>query len=413
MKISLICNNENFLEYLSRATGVQVDNAYKTLTEEATAKRFAEEFNYVDVLLFIDFQDLAKEFTVFLKGLNEGKSYFLQAEEIILVTYEDPKLSPTPDLETNLTAITAFMAKLNYKFRVVRLSTLKFQDIFKSISSPDTIKENSVKKLIKYKVVANGEGVIIPPKKAKTTIVPDKVKGRGAQNKREDLQSAQALEGVTIDIPDIVERIRTEKDFKDSLSVTTLDSTTVFVTGLRYSGKTTISLLCSIELQKQNLTSAVIDSTGRKDLRMINNLIDSDMELMNGLSLDGLTGRAVVGVNVHSKVYSSLFLTNFLRHVLISRTVCFCEVDPEELSAMYKSFRGDKVVLVVTPNSATHIRDTINFANSLDFRVVPVVNNSFRTENSVNLKNLRDSFNNAKSIFSTESLSELISSLLK
>lgn len=413
MKISLVCNNENFLEYLSRATGVHVDNTYKTLTEDTFAKKFATDFNYVDVFLFIDFQDLSKEFTVFLKSLNENKSYFLQAEEIILVTYEDAKLSPTPELETNLEAITAFMAKLKYNFRVVRLGTLKFQDIFKSVSSPDTIKESSVKKLIKYKVVDNGQGIIIPPKKSKTTIVPDKDSGRGARNKKEDLQSAQALESVTIEIPEIVERVRSEKDFKDSISATTLDSTTVFVTGLRYSGKSTLALMCAKELQRQNLTSAVIDLTGRKDLRMINSIVDSDMELMKGLSLDGLTGKAVVGVNVHSKVYSSSFLTSLLRHVLVSRAVSFCEVDPEELSALYKSFRGDKVVLINTPNSVTHIRDTVSFANSLDFKVIPVLNNSFNSENTVNLKNLRDSFNATKSVFSTENLSELVSSLLK
>lgn len=414
MKLSVVSNNEDFLAFLeTRTTGMQVLNRYRTLTDERELAKFNNDFNHVDVFLFLDFQDISKEFKELLDYLHRGKSYFLNTEEILLITWKDPVMSPTPDLEKNLQAIEAFMEKLNFKLRVVRLDSLKFQDIYKSITVSDGVKDNAPKQLIKYKVTHNSEGITIPPKKADVSIVPDKLKGQGSIHKIEDLQGAQALENTNIHVSPIIEPIRIEKDFKDYLAMSVVDTTVVFITGVRYSGKSTLALKCAKDLEEQNLTSAVLDLTARKDLRLLNKEIGCEMSMLKGLSIESSTGKPVLGMDVHSKVSTSTFLTSLLKSITGSRTVTFCEVDPEELSVMYKSFRGNKVVLLVVPNNLIMLRDSILLANSLDFHVVPIVNNSFKSTHEVNKEHLRDSIHKSKTVFTMDSLQDLTSSLLR
>lgn len=414
MKLSVITSNEDFLGFLeTRTTGMQVLNRYKTLTDERELAKFNNDFNHVDTFVFLDFQDLSKEFKEFLEYLHRGKSYFLNTEEILLITYKDPKLSPTPDLEKSLSAIEAYMERLNYNLRIVRLDSLKFQDIYKSLTSSDTVKDSSPRQLIKYKVMHNSEGITIPPKRTDISIVPDKLKGRGSVHKLEDLESAKALDNTIIHVPAILDPIRTEKDFKDYLALSVVDTTTVFVTGVRYSGKTTVALQCAKELEEQNLTSAVIDLTGRKDITLLNKEIKCDLSMLKGLSIESSTGKPVLGVNVYNKVYTSTFLSGLLKSVASSRTISFCEVDPEELPMLYKSFRGNKVVLLVVPNNMTMLRDSISYANTLDFHIVPVINNSFNSVHEINKDHLKDSIQKSKAVFSVDSLQDLASSLVR
>jgi len=414
MKISIISKNEDFLSFLeSRTTGMQVLNRYRTLTDEQELKKFNNDFNHVDVFLFLDFQDLSKEFKEFLNYMHTGKSYFLNTEEILFVVHKDPKISPTPDLEKNLQAIEAYMEKLNLKLRIVKLDSLKFQDIYKSITASDSVRDSAPKQLIKYKVMHTSEGITIPPKKADIAIVPDKLKGQGSTHKLEDLQTAQSLESTLINVPDIVEPLRVEKDFKDHLSLSVVDTTVVFITGIRYSGKSTLALKCAKELEEQNLTSAVIDLTARRDLKLLNKNVGCELSMLKGLSIETATGKPTIGVEVFNKVYSSTFLTNLLKGVTSSRTISFCEVDPEELPAMYKSLRGNKVVLAVIPNTLTLLRDSIKMCNSFDFHVVPIVNNSFKTADEINKEHLKDSIHKSKPVFSMDSISDLTSILLR
>lgn len=391
---------------------MQVLNRYRTLADERELAKFNDDFNHVDVFLFLDFQDLSKEFREFLKYLNEGRSYFLNTEELLLITYKDPKLSPTPDLEKNLQAIEAFMENFNMKLRIVRLDSLKFQDIYKSMTASDSVRDSAPKQLIKYKVMHNSEGITIPPKKTEISIVPDKLKGRGSVHKVEDLQSAQAVDNTIIRVPDLVEPLRVEKNFKDYLSLSVIDTTTVFITGVRYSGKTTVALECAKDLEEQNLTAAILDLTGRKDMALLNKGIKCDMSILKGLSVESVSSKPVLGVNVFNKVYTSTFLTNLLKNVASSRTITFCEVDQEELPMLYKSFRGNKVVLIVVPNNMTMLRDSIIYANTLDFPVVPIINNSFNSKHEINKDHLRDSIPKSKAVFSIDSLQDLTGSLL-
>lgn len=414
MKLSVITDNDDFLGFLeTRTSGMQVLNRYRTLTDERELTKFNDDFNHVDVFLFLDFQDLSKEFKEFLDYLHKGKSYFLNTEEILLITYKDPKLSPTPELEKNLQAIEAYMDNLKYNLRVVRLDSMKFQDIYKSLTSSDNVRDNAPRQLIKYKVTHNSEGITVPPKRKKLDIVPDKMKGKGSVHKIEDLQSAQSLENTIIHAPEIVEPLRTEKNFKDFISISVMDTTTVFVTGLRYSGKTSIALECAKELEEQNLTSTIIDLTARKDLRIVNKRIKCELGMLRGLTAETSPLEPVLGVQVHQKVYTPTFLTNVLKEVSGSRALAFCEVDPEDLTTLYKSFRGNKTVLLVVPNNVTMLRDTIKFANTLDFHVVPVINNSYNTELPINKQGLRDSLVKSRPVFDNETLPDLVGNLLR
>ncbi|MFF2798163.1 hypothetical protein [Lysinibacillus xylanilyticus] len=414
MKLSIVSNNEAFLSFLEgRTTGMQILHHYRTLTDERILKKFNEDFNHVDTLLFLDLQDLSKEFREFINYLNEGKSYFLNTEEILIVTWKDPALSSTPELERNLEAIEAFMEKHNYKLRIVRLDSLNFLDIYKSLTADDKVRESAPKELHKYKVTFNDEGITIPPKKANVAIVPDKLKGPGSRHKIEDLQNAQALENTMVHAPAIIEPLRTEKHFKDYLALSVIDTTIVFITGVRYSGKTTLALSCAKELEEQNLTSAVLDLTGRRDIRLLNKEIKCDLSMLKGLDVDTSAGTPVIGVEVKKKVFTTTFLTQLLKDITNGRTISFCEVDPEDLAAMYKSFRGNKVALVVVPNNAVMMRDSINYANSLDFHTVPVINPSFNSKKEINPDNLRDSILKSKGVFNIDSLQDLTSSLLR
>ena len=392
---------------------MQVLNRYRTLTDERELQKFNNDFNHVDVFLFLDFQDLSREFKEFLDYMHRGKSYFLNTEEILLVTYKDPKLSPTPDLEKNLQAVEAFMEKLNLKLRIVRLDSLKFQDIYKSITASDSVRDNAPKQLIKYKVLETSEGVTISPKKAKTAIVPDRLKGQGRVHIEEDRLAAPSLENTIINVPPIVEPLRVEKDFKDYLSLAITDTTIVFITGIRYSGKSTLALRCAKDLEDQNLTAGVLDLTARHDLRLLNKDIKCDLSMLKGLSIESSTGKAVLGLEVYSKVYSATFLTSLLKGVTTSRALTFCEVDPEELPALYKAIRGNKVVLVPVPNNMTMLRDTIQMCNKFDFHVVPVVNNIFKGPHEINKDHLRDSIQKSKPVFDMDELSDLTVNLLR
>lgn len=414
MKLSIVSKNEDFLSFLeSRTSGMQVLNRYTTLTDEHELAKFNNDFNHVDIFLFLDFQDLSKEFKEFLDYMHRGKSYFLNTEEILLIAHKDPKISPTPDLEKNLQAIEAYMEKLNLNLRVVRLDSLKFQDIYKSITASDSVRDNAPKQFIKYKVMHNSEGITIPPKKKEISIVPDTLKGQGSVHKMEDLQAAQSMENTVINVPSIVEPLRVDKDFKDDLAIAVMDTTIVFITGVRYSGKTTLALKCAKDFEEQNLTSAVLDLTSRKDMKLLNRQIKCDISMLKGLSNDMGTGKSVIGVEVYSKVYSSIFLTHLLKSLTASRTISFCEVDPEELPNIYKSFKGNKVALVVVPNTATMLRDSIKLCSKFDFNVVPVINNTFNSKEEIKKDNLKDSIPNSRAVFSIDNLSDLTNSLMR
>lgn len=414
MKLSIVSNNEDFQRFLEeRTTGIQILNRYRTFSDERELARFHNDFNLVDVFLFLDFQDLSIEFKEFLDYLHNGKSYFLNAEEVLIITWQDESLSPTPDLNKNLKAIEAYMQKLNINLRVVRLETLKFQDIYKSITISDSVKDNAPKQFIKYKVMHNSEGITIPPKKAEISIIPDKLKGQGATSKIEDLQTAPSLEHTSVPASPIVESIRTEKEFKDYLALSLVDTTIVFITGLRYSGKTTLALKCAKEFEDQNIQSAVIDLTARKDLRLLNKSVGCELSVLKGLAVDSVPNKTVLGVEVYQKVQTCTFLTELLKHITTNRAITFCEVDPEDLPVLYKTFRGNKVTLFVVPNSITAIRDSISLTNQMDFHVVPVANNIFKQSDDINELHLKDAIIKSRAVFNMEELSDLTGNLLR
>lgn len=415
MQISLVSINEDFIKFIEgRNAGIQILNRYTTLSDERELQRFNNDFNHVNLFMFIDFQDLSKEFKEFLNYIHNGKSYFLNTEEVLLVTWKDPLLSPTPDLEKNLEAISAFMENLNYKLRIVRLDSLKFQDIYKSITVSDSVKDSSPKQLIKYKVLNSNEGEMISPKKANATIIPDKLIGKGSVHKKEDLESAQSLDNTVINVPSVIEPLRMEKDFKDHLSLALTDTTVIFISGIRYSGKTSIALKIAKELEEQNLSSVVVDLTARKDIRLLNKEVKCDLTMLKGLNIETASkDKKVIGVNVYNKVYTSSFLTNLLRSITTGRAITLCEVDPEQLPIIYKSFRGNKAALIITPNNQIMLRDTVALANKWDFAVVPVINKAYKTKQEINSEHLRDAVINARVVHDVENITDLVTSILR
>lgn len=414
MQISLVTLNEHFVKFIDeRNSGIQILNRYTTLTDDRELQRFNNDFNHVDVFMFIDFQDISREFKEFLDYIHHGKSYFLKTQEVLLVTWKDPLMSQTPDLEKNLEAIQAFMESLNYNLRIVRLEALKFQDIYKSITVTDSVRDSAPKQLVKYKVMSSNEGETISPKKANVKIVPDKLKGKGSSNKLDDLEGAEALDNTIINVPTIIEPLRMEKDFRDYLPISITDATVIFISGIRYSGKTTLALTIAKELEEQNMTSVIVDLTARKDLKVLNKGIKCELTMLKGLNIDTGSNKSVLGVNVYDKVYTSTFLTTLLKSVMSGRTFTLVEVDPEQLPLIYKSFRGNKAALIVTPNNQIMLRDSIKLANSMDFVTVPTINKSFKTESEINPDHLRDAVHHARVVHDLDNITELVASLLR
>lgn len=414
MKISLVTNNEDFYTYIeNRTTGLSVLNRYRTLTDEREYAKFSNDFNHVDTFLFLDLQDLSKEFKEFIKYLNDGRAYFLNTEEILLVTWNDPTQSPTPDIETNLEAIQAYLEKANLKLRIVKLETLNFQDIYKSLTIADSMTDNAPKQFIKYKVVHNSEGIAVTPKKENIKIVPESLKGAGSLHKKEDLETAEVMESTIVNVPSVREPLRMEKNFKDFVSLAVMESTIVFVSGVRYAGKTTLALECAKELEEQNLSSVIIDLTGRKDMKMLNRTTKCDLAVIKGLNIEEHVTKQVVGVQVFKKVYTITFITNLIKSLVKGRSLVICEVDPDQLQILYKSFRGNKAALIVSPNNQIMLRDTINLVNSMDIPVVPVINKSSKTESDVDPQTLRDTMKNAKAVHDMDNMIDLVASLLR
>lgn len=414
MKLSIITTNEDFLSFLTeRTTGMKISTSYRTLTDNKEFERFCNDFNHVNSLIFLDTQDLSKEFRKFINFLNEGKSYFLNTEEILIITFKDASMSNTTDLEKSLLAIEAHMEKANQKLRIVRLDSLRFQDIYKSLTAGDNILDAKPKKLIKYKVTHNSEGVTIQPKKTKQALVPDVPKGTGATAKLEDLQSAALLEDTVVPSERLVEPIRLNKEFQDDLAASIADATVVFITGHRYTGKTTLALKCAKELEEQNLKTTVLDLTARRDIRLINKDINCDLSFIRGLDLNTYTGKPVLGLEVFNKVYTATFLMHLLKGIVTTSSIVFCEVDLDQVENIYKSFRGNKVVLMPVTNQLTVVRDSINSANKMSIPIVPIANNVNKYGDDLNEPNLKDSIGEARAIFNFEDTLSLVSALLR
>lgn len=376
MKISLVTNNTDFIQFLeTRAVGMSILNSYSTLTDSVVLDKFKEDYNHVDIFLFLDFQDLSAEFRQFLNYVKEGRSYFLNAKEIVVITNKSEELSPTKDLETTLTAMQSFTETAKLQTRVVRLESMKFQDIYKSLTSSDSMRSAEPQKLIKYKVSHNSAGEIISPEKNDVSIVPDRLKGMGAKSKLEDLKSAPAWENTQVDVPSVIEGKRKNKTFKDNTSLAKSSETlTIFITGVRYSGKTTLGLTIANELQNDGSRSLLCDLTSRDDYYTVNRSIGCDIGRIKGLSANHIPQSSVLTLHVFKKVYSSIFLNTLIRGLSTATKVTIVEVDPEEFNDMYSSFVGDKIVLVPIQNTSVCTRDTIQVINNLKVPVYPVIN---------------------------------------
>lgn len=414
MNISIVTKNEDFLRFLEeRTNGMQIINAYSSLTDEKERKKFNDDFNQVDSFIFLDTQHIGKEFKRFLDFLTSDNSYFLKADEVLLVTHKDPALSPTPDLERDLQAITAYMEDLKINFRIARLDNFGFQEIYKSLTAGDNIRDAQPKKLLKYKVTHNSEGITIPPKKTKQSIVLDTSKGLGAANKLEDLQAANLLEDTLVPSTPIIEPMRQSKEFKDELALSIAEANVIFICGERFSGKTTLALKLAKELEEQSLFSAIIDLTGRKDIRLLNRDIQCDLSFVRGLSLTTYSGRPVIGMEVAEKIYTSNFLMTLLKGIVTNASIVFCEIDPDQLSTVYKSFRGNKAVLLTVPNKLTNVRNSIQLANSVDFPVVPVINNLNKFGDDVQASALKDTMLHVRVVLDMEDINTITGLLIR
>lgn len=376
MKISLVTSNSDFIQFLeTRAVGMTLLNSYSTLTDTEVMKKFSDDFNHVDIFLFLDFQDLSAEFRQFLRYVREGKSYFLNTKEIVVIANKSEELSPTSDLETTLQAATTFMESANIPIRIVRLDSLKFQDIYKSLTSADSLSSSTPQKLIKYKVSHNSAGEVMSPEKRDISVVPDKLKGIGSASKIEDLKSASAWENTQVDVPSVVDGKRTKKVFKDNTSLKIAnDSLTIFITGARYSGKTRLGLSIAKEFELENGRTLICDLTSRTDIALVNKDIGCSIGYIKGLSSINVPNNPVLAIHVHRKVYSSIFLNSLIRGLNTTTKVTIVEVDPEEFKDMYNSFVGEKIVLVPIVNTSVSLRDSLEIINSMKVSVYPVIN---------------------------------------
>lgn len=369
MKISLVTQNTNLVQYLGANPSLSVENSYTDLTAEYD--KFINELNTVDVFLLIDYEDLTPSLAMLTKAIRSGNSYLFKPKELVLVTYSDATLSPTPNATDKYMAFTEMLQEKNLVMRLVMMETIDFQGVYKAILRDTDWEDDDLKVFTKYKVKKTQGGINLRPKKRPTDgLVPITDYVPRENLVKQDKQTRDGVAGVNITIP---ERRVDAKNYNVSVSDLPKprnNPESIIVTGAKYSGKTTACIRILNFMEKNGKPALAVDTTGRRDLQRLLATENASFPVLKGKNLFEPIDAQVIGVQTFKPIYTAHFLET-IKNIGGSSAPIFVEVDFVNVKSFLDTFPGQATVLVVLEYEFTKLRDTsITLENDYPVNVI-------------------------------------------
>jgi len=368
MKISLVTQNMNLVQYLGANPSLSVENSYTDLTVEY--EKFINELNTVDVFLLIDYEDLTPTLAMLTKAIRSGNSYLFKPKEIVLVTYTDASLSPTPNATDKYMAFTEMLQEKNLTMRLVLMETIDFQGVYKAILRDTDWEADDLTVFNKYKVKKTQGGVTLRPKKILASIEPSPGYDPREVLVKQDNQTREGVEGVSIPIPEKRPERRDHNVSVSDLPKPRNNPDLIIVTGAKYSGKTSTCIRILNFMEKNGKPAVAVDTTGRRDLQRLLATEDASFPVLKGRDLFEPIEAQVIGIQTFKPIYTAHFLET-IKNIGGASAPIFVEVDFVNVKSFLDTFFGQATVLVVLEYEFTKLRDTsITLENEYPVNVI-------------------------------------------
>ena len=117
MKVTVVSENSNLVQFLSSNPSVIVHNVYTDLAVDYD--RFINDLNQVDILLMVDYADISSNLTMITKAVKSGHAYLLDVKEFVIVTHQDLSHSPTVNAKDKFKAFDGLLKEHGYTLRLV------------------------------------------------------------------------------------------------------------------------------------------------------------------------------------------------------------------------------------------------------------------------------------------------------
>lgn len=371
MKLTLITENNNLVQYLRTNPSIIVENVYTDLGSDYD--RFINDLNQVDVLLLVDYSDLTVNLSKITLAVQSGNAYLLNVKEIVIVSHTDLLNSPTSNAKDKFAAFADIMKERGYKMRLVQNPSIEFHGIYEAIIQETALAENDVQVYDKYKVYQSSGGVDIKSNKAKRTLAPDRTNERPGLVKQ-DKHTRELLGKKTLLVPDEPSFIqRTSENVTELDTIDAQTTCLVVVTGVKYSGKSTFCIRSMQELHKNGFNSLCVDSSGRRDLARLLRFNNADFPILTGSEIFIPAEEATVGIQLMHPSPTASFMSS-LTHLTNSKTCVFCEVDVDYVQNYLSTYLGKKALVVVTEYDFVKLRDISSLMKNNEFALTVVVN---------------------------------------
>ena len=355
MKISLVTQNTNLVQYLGANPSLSVENSYTDLTAEYD--KFINELNTVDVFLLIDYEDLTPSLAMLTKAIRSGSSYLFNPKELVLVTYSDSSLSPTSNATDKYVAFNEMLQEKNLTMRLVTMEVIDFQGIYKAILRDTDWEDDDLEEFTKYKVKRTQGGIVLKPKKRFASFEPRTSRDTRASLVKQDQHTKEGVEGVNIVVP---ERRADAKNYNVSvgdLPKPRNNPELIIVTGAKYSGKTSACIRILNFMEKNGKPALAVDTTGRRDLQRLLATENATFPVLKGKDLFEPVDAQVIGIQTFKPIYTAHFLET-IKNIGGASAPIFVEVDFANVKSFLDTFPGQASVLVILEYEFTKLRDT-------------------------------------------------------
>jgi len=376
MKISLVTQNTNLVQFLGTNPSLSVENSYTDLIVEYD--KFINELNTVDVFLLIDYEDLTPTLAMLTKAIRSGNSYLFKPKEIVLVTYNEAALSPTPNATDKYVAFTEMLQEKNLVMRLVVMETIDFQGIYKAILRDTDWESDDLKAYTKYKVKKTKDGVTLRPKKILKELILNSESDPREALVKQDKQTRVGVTGVNISIPERRIDAKNHNVSVSDLPKPRNNPELIIVTGTKYAGKTSACIRILNFMEKNGKPALAVDTTGRRDLQRLLATEKASFPVLKGKNLFEPIDAQVIGVQTFKPIYTAHFLET-IKNIGGASAPIFAEVDFPNVKSFLDTFPGNATVLVILEYEFTKLRDTsITLEN--EYPVNIVINSRFNEQ---------------------------------
>jgi len=355
MKISLVTQNTNLVNYLSTNPSLSVENTYTDLVAEYD--KFINELNTVDVFLLIDYEDLSSSLAMLTKAIRSGSHYLFKPKEIVLVTNTEPSLSPTQNSLDKYMAFSEMLKENNLAMRLVTMEPIEFPGVYKAILRDTDWEGDDVQVYDKYKLKDTPKGISQRPKKILRELSTALKRDTRDGLVKQDSQTREGVEGVNIAIPERRMDAKNHNVSVSDLPKPRNNPELIIVTGAKYSGKTTACIRILNFMEKNGKSSLAVDTTGRRDLQRLLATENASFPVLKGKTLFEPVYSQVIGVQTFKPIYTAHFLDS-IKNIVGASAPIFVEVDFSNVKSFLDTFPGRATVLVVLEYEFTKLRDT-------------------------------------------------------